>query len=418
MDVSDRIVVEGNTEERPARRPAGRSPLPLLAAIALVVGLGGVVFGGAEAPPSTTEVPAPSVSAPPFVVPTGSWSELPVSGAGTFTAVADGPGGLVAVGAGRRLDDPPVVWHSADGTAWTEVSGPWEPGDVVVSVVAHRGRFVAAGYALDTTADDMAAGARPQLWVSGNGVSWGELRAAGLPPEGAITRLAVAGDRLVALGFEGEVSLEPLFPPGPDSVGSVWTSDDGVAWVDRTPPGPPHWFTDVAVSGPTLVVAGSGDDDAFLWLSEDGGAWRSLRSPVRSEVPELASVVTSTADGFVAVVRPRSDPHGLPTTWRVRPSGTWTRIEPTERPMDVGWILPIDGGYLAGPSFTRYVFSTGPELRASPDTVEWTGVEITSGPSPWPPTLVTSAVRFDGRLMVFGSRGGQAAGWVLDPEGT
>lgn len=415
--MSDRIVVEGHREEPSPPPGSGRSAMPLLMAAVLVLGIGALAFGGGGTEPSPAEVTEPAVSAPPFVVPTGTWSELPVSGPGTFTAVTGGPGGLVAVGAGRRLDDPPVVWHSADGVAWTEASGPWGPGDVVVSVVSHGRRLVAAGYRLDVTSDDLESGASPMLWVSADGRAWGRVRPGGLPVEGAITRLVVAGDRLVALGFEGTVSLEPLFPPGPESSGRVWTSGDGVDWVDRTPPGVRHWFTDAAVSGGVVAVAGSSGDDPFLWLSDGGGDWQTLRPPARSELPEMVSVVAPTGDGFVAVTRPRNDPHGLPASWRVRSTGTWTRIEPSEHPMDIGWIRPIDGGYLAGPAFTRYVFSTGPELRASPDAVDWTGMEITSGPSPWPPAIVTTVVRFDGRLMAFGSRGGQASAWVLEEPG-
>ena len=83
------------------------------------------------------------------------------------------------------------------------------------------------------------------------------------------------------------------------------------------------------------------------------------------------------------------------------------------RKVDTSLAILIDGDVFGGPGFTRSIYPGGPEMWVSDDGEEWIGVEVTGGPSPWPPSIVTTMTQHEGDLLALGSRGGQPTIWRL-----
>lgn len=113
-----------------------------------------------------------------------------------FSAVVDGPDGLIVVG--RRDDDHPslVVWRSVDGRSWEQVyADPLQWG--IDAVAASGTRIVIAGRAMvNAEGEDYATAAL----VSDDGRSWQRSLGWFMPMSVYLQTAAIAGDHVVILG--------------------------------------------------------------------------------------------------------------------------------------------------------------------------------------------------------------------------
>lgn len=195
------------------------------------------------------------------------WTKAPVqasfSGA-EFGAVAAGPSGFVAIGYDAGGE---AVWTSADGLAWTAVTGdPALPRDSTFpsAVVFRSGQFVMVGRIEQ----------RPAIWTSADGRRWTSL--ATLPARSGFGLQGLAdGDAgLVTLAL-GDASVEVA--PG-DARGPVvpWVSADGTSWRAGAPSAALFGAYPAIVAVPGGYV-GAGtvglDAAARLWSSKDGFDW-------------------------------------------------------------------------------------------------------------------------------------------------
>ncbi|MBE1534502.1 hypothetical protein [Actinomadura algeriensis] len=161
--------------------------------------------------------------------------------AGNPVAVATGPAGYVAVGAG-------AAWRSADLGQWRGVRVDGAPADVA----ATPNGYVAVG----------ERGEAPAVWTSADGAAWRPVR----PPSGLngpLTGVAALGGVVVAVG--------PGVPP-------LVSADGGATWT-------PHGIGEVSPTAVTatpdgFVVAGVTKAlDGVVFASADGAAWRRVPVP-------------------------------------------------------------------------------------------------------------------------------------------
>jgi hypothetical protein len=144
----------------------------------------------------------------------------------------------------------PVLWTSADGSAWELVSQdlPFGPGAFVTMIGERSGRFVAIGGRTEAqqTVDQGA------VWVSDDGLSWQQVEF------DALRTVSIAGGELgwMLTGWS-EAGL-----PGE----SMWFSTDGVSWDGPfdVPGGlETSWVTSQPVIGSDLIF-GTSDNAAVI----------------------------------------------------------------------------------------------------------------------------------------------------------
>lgn len=384
--------------------------------LALAASIAAVTLFGSFGPPMSsrpidtdTDLATPSIDAPP---PRDGWTETRLEGTGGFTAVSDHGPRIVAVGTGRRVDAFPLVYTSTDGLDWSEALTPAEAGDALTSVAWNGTRYIAAGFRPDLDSGSPPE-AMPIVWVSEGGGAWRRVVTTGLPERGTISGMVVVGTTLTAIGWEGPGTFEPLDPPPPTSRSRVWVSEDGEAWTDVTPDHRSMLFSDVDVIDGEVVVSGSIDGSPTVWSPSSDGEWS--HSSLSEGTPGRWVVsVTGTSDRTTALVRAIDDIEGIVTVWSVREEH-WTQLANRGSPDSAGWIRILDGAIYAGAGFTRTVFPDGPELWKSELGTLWTGIEITRGASPWPPTVIADITELDGGLIAYGSRGGAPVVWHAPP---
>lgn len=405
--MSDRIIVTDATEGIPRTTPPRVSRgLALVAVVAMAWGIGSETRAGTSAEPITGFVVRP------FAPPIGTWVETSFSGHGSFTDVVRRGSDLVAVGSGMLLDSPAFVWHASEGRPFVAAEGPWRAGDVITSAAAIDSGYLAAGYRITDPFASGGPATSPMIWASPNSASWELVKTAGLPAHATITRIDSAGETLVAVGWEGPGVLEPMYPPPQErAAGRVWTSDDGRIWRDVTPETDAPRFTDVVPGREGPVVSGSYGGAPAVWMS--GDAWNRLVLGGESWIGHEVISIDLDDSGLIALVRDPNDVEGMISVWRIDADGTWTTLSRSAAPKSSGWMGVIDGDLFAGAGYSRSVYPAGPELWVADDGEEWFPVEVTSGPSPWPPAIVTDAIRVGGDILAVGSRGRAPTVWTL-----
>lgn len=406
--VGDPGAIVAEESPHPPRNRPRRAAAMILATIVALVGWTAIDL---ELPDRvTTEALAEPVQT--FDDSAGDWIPMPFDGSGGFTAVAQGPDGIVAVGTGYRIDAPPFAYHSSNGVEWTQAATTFEPGDAIGSVVGTTNGYVATGYRPDLDSG-VPPTVSPKVWESSDGVQWAEVETTGMPETGTVVRAVFDGTRITAIGWEGPGVHEPTTPPPDGSQGRIWASDNGRDWSDVTPPGALLRFTDIIDVDGSIVVSGSADGLPAVWTAGvEVGQWS--RNAIPTVKPDQVAVSIAARDGeLVAIVRSAADVEGVVTVWSVSMGGAWTQIDRQVRPDSTNWVRSIDGIFFAGAGFTRTIFPDGPELWTSESGHRWKGVEVTAGPSPWPPTVIATVSRLDDGLMAFGSRGGRPAAWVF-----
>ena len=380
--------------------------------IASIVTAAGWTAIGSNPPPSA---PSNVLAGPeqPFDDGAREWVPISFDGTGGFTDVVRGPDGIVAVGTGRRIDARPFAYHSEDGIDWIGAFLPAEPGDVIGSAVWRGDEYVATGYRPDL-GSDVPPTVTPIVWISPDGITWAQASTEGLPADGTIVGAVSDGTRITAIGWEGRGVFEPTTPPPSDAVGRIWISEDGRSWMDVTPPGSASVFTDIIEIDGTLVAGGAAGGRPAVWTETGQGQWHQTTIETATDDETVVSLA-GREDRLVAIVRTAADVEGLVSVWSAQLGEAWNRIDRQVPPDSSGWVRWIDGTLFAGAGFTRTVFPDGPELWTSASGNRWTGIEVTGGVSPWPPTVIAAVSKSGDRVTAFGSRGGMPTAWILQP---
>ena len=274
--------------------------------------------------------------------PSGEWSRI--DGAGVFdqaevTDVVQLDDQLVAIGNEAVVDElfsqgNPVglVWTSADGESWSEVTGPGTDalaGGSTTTVQAAVGTpdgLAAVGTVLNTDARRQEAA----FWTASGPGSWTRGAATGtLPPDVRDTQVfdvCLVDDTLVAVG-------SGIVPAG--ARGLVWTSQGGETWEAAAPDsmagqGPWQLLGCETTSDGVVVVGGRGSADAEkgeagVWTSPDGRTWTSVESPSFAGdggFRLLRDVAVAGPQRF-AVGQYREDGRTHQALWWSREGGQW-----------------------------------------------------------------------------------------------
>jgi hypothetical protein len=165
------------------------------------------------------------------------------------------------------------VWQSTDGNRWTELSsGPQFSPRTQSQVVEFLGDlWVIGGYTAETTANN-------EIWRSSDGINWTHVTPVGTvftPRDG--DQVVVFNNRLWVIG-----GWDDLVSNGGTNTytNDVWSSADGVNWVQQIPSGPiflPRAGHQAAVlNGKLWVIGGQGAGSTYLndvWSTTDGVHW-------------------------------------------------------------------------------------------------------------------------------------------------
>ncbi|HSG85499.1 MAG TPA: hypothetical protein VLA23_04100 [Candidatus Limnocylindrales bacterium] len=318
--------------------------------------------------------------------------------AGAMTAVAGGPGRLVAVGTVFDGTNRPAAWTSVDGREWQALpasafagSSGYEPGALADVAAGPGGGFVAVGSEVG------AGGHRAAAWYSPDGLSWVPARSG--PGGGSAGAVVAFGAGYVAAGWT----------PGEDRDDRAlfWTSADGRTWTAAPDAEDLHDVGGtpiLAALGPHLVAVGYRSHqfvptEPIVWTSQDGVTW--MRQPA----------------GGVAAPLPSASP--------------LASEPPLATGLAVGGLIGADGVFIAaGETITFWPSSgTGPGPRAvrrmvwtSSTGASWSVVAELPGEPADPGVdfaLVGPLVAHQGRLLVFGrpTGDGSAVLWETDLQG-
>jgi hypothetical protein len=237
----------------PSQRPS-RTPMPSATSC-----------GGRTSPPSAAPAAASWRMA-------GSFDSNP--GTSYATDVAAWGGGFIAIGSAWESEfhvtaELPVIWNSADGETWEQLTVDLGVSDLSLIGIATRsdgcllmmGRTPGTGEAIEPLAPGSLA------WVSQDGITWEEIP------------LPIQGDALVTSFDHGPRGFVLT-----DSDGSLWFSQDGIDWsvtydeVTHAAAGEEGF---IALRGPSLSVI----------ASADGQTWHdaSPSSPPLSDVAPIGS---------------------------------------------------------------------------------------------------------------------------------
>ncbi len=267
--------------------------------------------------------------------------------------------------AAPSLPPPSPVFASppSSAAAWHVV--PLAPSGTVQGMIrATDGSYLAFG-----SADWNGA-----LWRSTDGMTW--TRIDGVPPVAPNEAKGLSGVIQTADGFLAWGGGGARYSEGGFSV--IWTSSDGVAWVETA-----RWtgfLVKVLVGGPGFVGVGSeaGLDNlygALAWSSADGTTWNDS-PPVPGDGGTGMLDVVSTPTGFVAIGGSRGDDgwtRGI--AWRSQDGITWTVASEGELDGALSKALVTGGQLIAGGSITVDPINGGlerPAILVSSDASTWT----------------------------------------------
>ena len=176
------------------------------------------------------------------------------------------------------------VWRSADGVNWTELTNdaPWHGRAGLSSIVFKDQIFVLGGSFND---DSSIIGGQPErvlfndVWSSPDGINWVEVTAEAPWAKRAGAALVVKNGYLWLLG--GEFGFFDFPPP---YFNDVWRSKDGIDWEIVTPAAgwsarPGHQCG--VIQGNLICFGGFGDPEnpVDVWTSGDGSEWTLLTTP-------------------------------------------------------------------------------------------------------------------------------------------
>lgn len=171
------------------------------------------------------------------------------------------------------------VWSSTDGVGWTlatEHAG-WSPRLSTGYVVFKNRMWILGG--TEDFYDHSPAKVRNDVWSSADGRAWTRVTGNAGWSARAHGQAVVFNDRIWMLGGG-------LWHPEHVATNDVWCSEDGEHWTQVTaaaPWAPRLWFTAVVYRGRLWVMGGwSKEHGNFgdVWTSADGKEWTELKSGV------------------------------------------------------------------------------------------------------------------------------------------
>ncbi|GGV20051.1 hypothetical protein GCM10010182_47330 [Actinomadura cremea] len=226
------------------------------------------------------------------------------AGNATPQAVAGGPSGWVAIGAGATGG---AVWTSSDGQSWTRqpdaVGRVFNGGNRVDRIVATGAGYVAVGA---QSAKGDFSDEEPAVWLSSDGRAW-EARAGdqiGLNVEKAsysLVEVAASGDVVL---LEGLIKPDNKKPP---QYRKVWRSQDGGrTWAASEVP-VPKGSRGLLIGGGQagfLAVREMKDGDTPFgqtFVSKDGENWTKTGKLAAEEYRSTSRII-GDAGGYTALV--------------------------------------------------------------------------------------------------------------------
>ncbi len=250
-----------------------------------------------------------------------AWHRATVAGAtgGQVSDLSVTDTGFAAVG-DLGYAGPGVGWTSADGESWQANAGAAALATTPVCLVFQATKSLAAFGPSCSGGGESTLGTE----FSFDGTTWTSVgdfvsRTDDLP-HGTPHDVARFASAFVAVGSE-QTSTSPV-----TWTGHVWTSPDGLAWVE-SPVGQlfAGSIVDGVAAGPQGLVAvgasgGEGDNAAF-WSSTDGKAWTRAANPADAAGANAFAVAVG-GPGFVAVGRRGTDA----AVWTSTDGQTWTGI--------------------------------------------------------------------------------------------
>jgi hypothetical protein len=234
--------------------------------------------------PSAEETPSPEPSEPVVV----GWEAASVpetANASGVAAIVRSRDVLVAISSDGAFGT--LVWTSADGRTWTDVTPDGFESVGIASVVEYDGMLVGVGRGntIDVETEEAA------VYLSEDGVSWRKVETAE-PMIGQLIDVIATDDGLYAVGGV----------PGADAA-AIWRSTDGETW-ERAGGDIEHAFLwSIAEGGPGLVAVGwrrDPDPSAAVWTSTDGSEWTLSPNPEGYELFEATDV--TEIDGRLVMV--------------------------------------------------------------------------------------------------------------------
>ncbi|MGE0757357.1 MAG: hypothetical protein AB7O38_10065 [Pirellulaceae bacterium] len=184
------------------------------------------------------------------------------------------------------------VWSSRDGREWQQVTAQaaWSP-RMAAGTVVFRGQMWLLGGTENYYFGD-AASLKNDVWVSRDGREWKQVTEhAGWSPR-AYHQAVVLNDRIYVMGGGNYV-------PEYHALNDVWSSADGVTWIQETdaaPWSPRLWFSAAVYRQRLWVLGGWSNNPARnwgdVWYSADGRAWQPYETkPAWKERHEHSVVV-------------------------------------------------------------------------------------------------------------------------------
>ena len=340
--------------------------------------------------PGPTQVAQPSASRPEPTTAAPSpadlgWElvDLPdAAGVGAITDVVALPDAVVAVGGGAAAGDLGIAWATSDrGTTWRSERLPGTARGI--------GRSIAWGDRVLTLGEGDGDCAHPSvvaIWVRDAAGAWDAAPFDPLLCAGGIAQAAAKDGHAVIVGT------------GAGDVGFAWSSDDGLAWTDRSAVFDGRLPQGVAADGSGFIAFGLGPVPGPAWSarSEDGSAWADpVPLPGLAEGAVIGQPVVH--DGGVAVFV--GDPNGAIGILRADGSGGWRSELTSGLSRDtLARIVPVGDGLVALGGD-----ASGPLAWISADGVAWRPLtlpaEATAGGAN---AAIDGAAVVDGRAYLVG----------------
>jgi hypothetical protein len=362
------------TSTEPCRN-LGRLATAMIGVVALVGACSSFTPG-----PSPSVAPSPSATfgAPVSASPTESFASiptaptsalswrsyrvtgLPVSAEIAALVVAAGSNDVLVAFTNHRVPSSEGLPHVADVTAWRSTDGmTWtkeatlRPPAISVGVpideldlgpaAYHNGTFIIGGRTASVNGAEAAV-----VWTSEDGATW-TLREPPRREASQINAIAASESGVVAVGLDGAM-------PG------SWTSPDGVHWLsfdgfgaattDLIP-----WRLTASSSGSGYLATGdvesdpacSGNPQATIWSSIDGGTWTRL--PADGLTCASNGRLTVGSAGYLLVAYSQTETGSLPGAWTSADGRSWvgpTKLPFADQPGDgVSALGTLDGRYVA-----------------------------------------------------------------------
>jgi hypothetical protein len=204
-----------------------------------------------------------------------------------------------------------AAWWSAGLTGWNRAAVAKDSGPGVRQIAAvssYKSGFVAVG----------SVGKYPAAWTSANGQTW-QLVQLGPPTgatAGALRKVAVRGDLIVATGVAATATGQKPF--------ADYSTDGGTIWQQEplTAPGGAAAVTALTATAKGFVAAGTaglpGNQRVVLWWSTGGFSWKPIEpSGTGMDSPGVNVITALTASGsaLTGVGYQASTAGEQPTLW-------------------------------------------------------------------------------------------------------